>query len=191
MKRFTKVGLIALAVAGILALSIGGVSLAAGPNGTTTTPDSAYNNYCGMNWGSSDQTSVCLTAVTELLGLTPQEIQAERLTGKSIVQIAAEKGINEDTLVNTILTAQRGALQARVTAGTLTQEQATLMIQQMEQNIRRMIEQTTFGCAGLGSGNGQSLGGGGCGMGGRGTASSFGQSSLGMGPGMMNRWASN
>jgi hypothetical protein len=119
MKRFTKVGLIALAVAGILALTIGGASLAASPNGTTATPNAANNNYCGMNWGSSGQASVCLTAVTKLLGLTSQEIQAERLAGKSLVQIAATKGINEDTLVNAILAAQREALQARVTAGTL------------------------------------------------------------------------
>jgi hypothetical protein len=112
-----------------------------------------------QNRGNGLGTGSCPAAVTELLGMTPAEIQAQRLEGKSLVQIAAAKGVTEDQLKNAILTARQTQLKERVTAGTLTQEQATLMLQTMEQNVVQAINRTTTGrpdWAGI-NGNGQGL----------------------------------
>ena len=42
-----------------------------------------------------------------IVGLTVEQLQAERLSGKSLVAIAASKGINEDTLIAKLLDARK------------------------------------------------------------------------------------
>ena len=37
-----------------------------------------------------------ISAVSELLGISPEEIREERESGKSLVEIAREQGISED-----------------------------------------------------------------------------------------------
>jgi hypothetical protein len=95
--------------------------------------------------GNGFGTGSCPAAVTELLGMTPAEIQAQRSEGKSLVQIAAAKGVTEVQLKNAIMAERQTQLQERVTAGTLTQEQVNLMLQSMEQNIEQAINRTTTG----------------------------------------------
>jgi hypothetical protein len=84
-------------------------------------------------------------AVATLLGMTQAEIQAERQAGKSLAQIAASKGVSEDKLIETILSAKKTLLQQAVTDGKLTQAQADLMIERMTAQIKVMVERTTVG----------------------------------------------
>ena len=193
MKKFTKKTLIALATAGILILSIGGAALAAGPNNSTAvcsgTGPSGYGG--GANLGLSGQ-GTCLPGVTQLLDMTVEEIQAERLAGKSLVDIAAEKGITEDALIAAILADREEALDALVADGTITQEQADIMLDRMETNIITMVERTTVGNPGLGKGNGQSQGGTGYDTGGgQGKSNGYGKYSQGKGSGSSNCWRIN
>ena len=99
-------------------------------------------------------------AVTNLLGMTEDEIQALRQQGQSLVQIAATKGVTEEKLVDAIMAYKTTEVQSRVTAGTLTQEQADLMLQNMEQATTQAVNRTSTGPLGgqgmgqRGSGNG-------------------------------------
>jgi hypothetical protein len=86
-------------------------------------------------------------AAAELLGMSEDEIQAERLAGKSLVQIAGAKHVSEDTLINTILTAKKDAVSKLVADGKITQEQAELMIQNMTAQVKTMVERTDVGPA--------------------------------------------
>jgi hypothetical protein len=81
----------------------------------------------------------------DLLGLTQAEIQSQRHEGKSLMQIAADAGVDEQQLVTTITAARRATIQERLAAGTLTQEQANSLLQRMEQNVVRAINRTTTG----------------------------------------------
>ena len=130
--KFSKKSGIAMAgvtLALVAAISLGAVAMAQ-PRGN--------GNALG---GVAD----CGDVVTEITGLTQEEIQAQRLEGKSLVMIAGENGVSQEALVQAITAAKEAEIQDRVAAGTLTQERADLMLQQMEQNVVRAITRTSVG----------------------------------------------
>jgi hypothetical protein len=185
MGKRAKLLIIAASVAAVLALSIGSVAVAASPNNTNDN-----GVCCGQGAGFGKQ-GICSDTVCKLLGLTAEQIQAQRHEGKSLVQIAATKGVSEQQLVEAILAARKAEIQARVTAGTLTQERANLMLQQMEQNVVRAVNRTTIGPpewagakgAGQGASTGQMRNQG---QDARGTG--YGEPGLGTGPVNMHKW---
>ena len=159
-----------IALVGVAVLGIGigaGVASAAGPTPTPTTDASAW---CGAGGGFRFGGAVVDEVVTKLLGMTEDQIHTLRLQGKSLVQIAATKNITEKQLVDAIMAYKKTQVQAKVTAKTLTQEQANLILQQMEKITTQAVNRTTVGP-----------------MGGQGAG--FGQRGGGAGPGRMNRWA--
>jgi lambda repressor-like predicted transcriptional regulator len=86
-----------------------------------------------------------LQPVADLLGLTPDQIIAERRAGKSLADIAAERGVDQATLLQGITTAARARLDGRVADGTLTREQADAMYQRIQQMAPQMITRTEMG----------------------------------------------
>ena len=184
MGKRAKLLIIAASVAAVLALSIGSVAAAASQNNTNDN-----GVCCGQGAGFGGQ-GICSDTVCKLLGVTAEEIQAQRHEGKSLVQIATTKGVSEQQLVEAILADRKAEIQARVTASTLTQEQANLMLQQMEQNVVRAINRTTIGKPEWAGANG--VGQGACngrlqnqqGSSGAGN----GQPGLGTGPGNAHKW---
>ena len=166
MTRRLKVLGVFLGVVVLLAVAIGSTVFADTPGGEDST-----QAYCaGYGWhGSHGEGDVCSEAVSELLGLTHEEICEQRQEGNSMVEIAAAQGVGEDELVEAIMAAKREAVQSGVEAGTLTPEQAELVLEQMEEKTRLAVNRTTTGSAEW-------------------RGSGYGQSGEGMGPGMMNRW---
>lgn len=76
----------------------------------------------------------------ELLGIDHADIHAAHVAGKSLVEIAAEKGVSEDQLIQKLLDGRKTALQQAVEAGKLTQDSADQMLKFMEANITTMVE---------------------------------------------------
>lgn len=152
MKRKLVLLAISLSVAAIAALSIGAVVGAATPPDAATAatcPCGGYGN--GGGWLGVDTDAV----VAKLLGMTEADIQAQRQAGKSLVEIAKARNVTQQQLVDAIMAAKKAAVQSRVTAGTLTQERATIMLQQMEQATVQAVTRTTIGPPeGRGAGNG-------------------------------------
>lgn len=137
MNRKTRVILVSVVLTIALAVTFSAIALAG--NG---------NNGNGV--GSCD------AAVSELLGLTPEQICDLRQEGKSLVQIAADKGITEAQLVAKIMETKKAAVEAKVANGTLTRERADVMLQQMEKNTIQAVNRTTCGRpADKSNGNGQ------------------------------------
>ncbi len=87
--------------------------------------------------------------VATLLGMTADQIQARRLAGESLVQIAASKHppVSEDKLISTIIEAKKTDLAALVAAGKLTQAQMDLMVEHMQTQVKTMVERTSVGPA--------------------------------------------
>ncbi|AQU06127.1 hypothetical protein B1778_05235 [Dehalococcoides mccartyi] len=114
----------------------------------------------------------CDGTVLTLLNMTQAEIQAERQSGKTLAEIAAEQGVTAEALVNALMEQHRAAVQAMVTAGQITGEQGTYRLQIMEQNVIRMVNQISGTgnesgagngvCDGTGPGSGAGLGNGAC-----------------------------
>jgi len=102
------------------------------------------------------------------------------------VEIAAAQGVTEDTLVEAILAAKKEAIQERVEAGILTQEQSDRMFQQMEQRTIEAVNRTTVGPVGPHEDRGAGAMRYGGSQGGNGAC--YGDAGTGIGPGGMNKW---
>lgn len=152
MKRF----IVAVVLVGALVAIVGGTALAAEPV-TPPTPgvgiQASGTFLCGaagaggmMRGGRPDWAGE-QDAVAELLGMTEEEIRAERQAGKSLVQIAAVKKVSEDDLINAMLNAKKDTLANLVADSKLTQAQAELMIANMTARVKTMVEREDVGPA--------------------------------------------
>ena len=81
-----------------------------------------------------------LNAAAEALGLTADELKAQLKEGKTIADIAADKGVD----VQKVVDAQKAAIEKRVNealeAGKLTQEQADKQLAAAEETARRIVD---------------------------------------------------
>ena len=84
-------------------------------------------------------------AAQKLLGMTEEQIQAERLAGKSLVEIAKAKSVSEDALVKAILDEHKASLAKSVADGKLTQAQADTMTTRMQEQVKLMVERAGVG----------------------------------------------
>ncbi len=80
--------------------------------------------------------------VAEVLGMSPEDLVAELREGKSVTDVAAEKGVALETVVEALLDARREALAEAVAAGRLTQEEADEMLAEMEERITERLQQS-------------------------------------------------
>lgn len=100
-----------------------------------------------------------IQALADLTGKDLSAIQAERQSGKSVVDIAVENGISEEKLTETITTANKSRLQALLEEGKITQAQYDTCLTQMDQRIQERMTSTSTG-GGCRGGNGPGLGNG-------------------------------
>jgi hypothetical protein len=128
--KIFKVLAISMVLAAVMVGVLAGTAFAAGPQG-----GSAGNSQGQVGGPSVD-------AVAKLLGLTPEQIQAERQAGKSLVQIAAAQNVTEDALVQAVMAERQAALQAKVDAGTITQAVADQQLAQMRERVTVMLNRT-------------------------------------------------
>lgn len=183
MKRFLMIAVLAAVVTALLA----GTALAApgkppalglGYGARVQAPDAAVAGDCPVAgeapfggrmgrgawadaaaWGG--QADGCSEALTDLLGMTAEELQAERLAGKSLAEIAASKGVTVDALVDAMMAEKKADLAQLVADGKLTQERADFMLERMETQVKSMIERTTAGApSGTMMGRGMGMRGG-------------------------------
>ena len=80
--------------------------------------------------------------VAETLGLTVDELQAARQAGQSLAEVAAEQGVDVDTLVQAIVDDIETHLADEVTEGDLTQEEADARLADVEQRVTHQVNTT-------------------------------------------------
>ena len=136
------------------------------------------NGQSGAGWGWMNSMHQWMTAsggmhtfvwnaLAEAIGMTSDELTAEVNNGKTIAQIAEEKGVSSTDLAAALETAHQESLAQAVTDGTLTQEQADIMLAQMSGRYEWMLEYMgsggmmsgQYGAGGMMNGRG---GAGGC-----------------------------
>jgi hypothetical protein len=154
MKKMWKVLVISMVIAGILATALAVTISAAGPR----------NNSSGSTYGQVGGS--ILDDVSQLLGLTPEQIQEQRQAGQSLVQIAAAQNISEEALIEAIMADRQEAIRKMVEAGTITQAQADQRLALMQERVQLAVNRTAVGppdWAGA-NGNGQNSNGNGKGL---------------------------
>ena len=79
-------------------------------------------------------------SLAKTLGLTPDELTTQLNNGKTLTQLAQEKGITEEQLASALETAVKASLNQLVAGGKLTQDQADQMLEHMAGNYLWMVE---------------------------------------------------
>jgi hypothetical protein len=159
MKKLLAIAVIAAALAALLATS----AFAAGPTTPTAPTGQAGSGFgygpgqgihtpgTGLAQGAAQGMGVRRGApewagdnedVAKILGLTVEQLQAERLSGKSLAQIA---GDNKDTLIAQLLEARTASVNDLLKAGKITQAQADYMSSNMAEHVKSMVERTNVG----------------------------------------------
>ncbi len=160
------------ALAGALLL---GATVATGASAQTApTPGAPGSGVCpgfgvmgGFGPGVAGRTGTygaVHDAIATALGLTDQELSDARAAGKTVAQLAAEKNVPLQSVVDAAAAVYSEQLNAAVQAGTLTQAQADALTQLHRSRIQAQLQTT----AGFGFGYGPSM------MGGRGMMGGFG-----------------
>jgi len=146
-KKFKMIGL-ALGIAALLALTLGTTVLAA--NGESNAESTARAN--GWHGGQVGFAS-CTETVSDLLGLTTEEICELRTDGNSLADIAAANGVTVDVLVDAVMADKIAEVEALVADGTITQAQADQMVERMTERVEDMLTRTESGPAQWGKAN--------------------------------------
>ena len=140
MRRRNKL-VFAAVLAVVLALAIA-IPASAATDSTASATDPAP---CGVGYGGMFGGGGVSTTVSELLGMDPAELAAQRQAGKSLADIAASKGVSTDALLSTMLAARKAALDEAIAAGRISQEQADYMYENMGERLSERINETDVG----------------------------------------------
>jgi hypothetical protein len=167
MQRMTKKWLVVVGV--VVAVAVVGTVLATGvfAQGPTPTPPAP-----GTGTTKSNTYKGALGEIATLLGMTPDQIQAERVLGKTLADLAREKGVDTQKLVDVLVADQKAVLDNLVTKGRMTQAQADTYLNWYRQLAALQLTEPYgpglggFGGFGCGFGRGIGRGGGFGGFGG-------------------------
>ncbi|MGQ9683012.1 MAG: hypothetical protein ACUVX9_10775 [Anaerolineae bacterium] len=127
-RKLIAIGITALVV-GALALTATFTVLAQDPTPTQTPTPQCWPGR-GPSYGArlGRPFAGVRDVVTELLGMTPEEIRAERQKGKTLAQIAEEKGVSEQEIIDAVVAEMKATLDQAVKNGKLTQAQADWLL---------------------------------------------------------------
>jgi uncharacterized protein YidB (DUF937 family) len=91
-------------------------------------------------------------SLADAIGLTPDELNAELASGKTLTQIAEAKGVTQEQLAAALETSVKAGLDKAVADGVLTQAQADQMLNQMGGDYSWMISHMSNFGGGFGPG---------------------------------------
>ena len=95
--------------------------------------------------GSYDYSQVPMWKIlADKLGINANDLVKELQGGKSVADVAAEKGVSEQSLIDALMAPQIDALKLRVQNGYLTQTQADSIQQAEAARVKYMLEQRGF-----------------------------------------------
>jgi len=80
-----------------------------------------------------------LQKAAEALGMTQADLQTELQSGKTLAQVAQEKGVATQTLVDALLVQPKADLAQQVASGRITQAQADQELQELTNRIQTLI----------------------------------------------------
>jgi hypothetical protein len=86
-----------------------------------------------------------LDAAASYLGLTESQLRAQLQGGKSLAQIARDQGKSADGLVDALVAAAKGKLDAAVAAGRITKAEENSVLADLRERIKSRVEATGFG----------------------------------------------
>jgi hypothetical protein len=166
---FKKLGIVlgSAVVIGLVGLLVASAAFAQGstPTATTTPQTSAPQGKSGLQGRGAPGAggpNGGMDEIAKLLNMTPDQIRAERVLGKTIADLAKEKGVSDQQLVDALVASQKTVLDQAVTDGRLTQVQADKWLEWYKQSAAlQLTEPYARGFGGMPGGFGGMRGFGG------------------------------
>jgi len=158
MNKWMKRGIVAaiLPIAAMLVLSLSAFAIGPTPPNSVSAYGQGYGMKIGMgyandsSWAGPQNSLVAVAA--HVLGMSQSDLVAE-LSDKTIAQVAQEKGVALDKIVDAFLAPRVTALQSAVEDGRLTQAQADQMLAIMKTHVTEQLSEAwTPQGSGTGSG---------------------------------------
>ncbi len=136
MFRLKKVVVLAALVAVVAALGVSAVASAQSSTTPTPTPNAPAAPRGGFGFGHGLHSQAALEAAAKALGMTADELSAQLWGGKTLADIADEKGVDIATVKAAVeaalVTEMKTAIQQAVTDGTITQAKADWLIEGLD-----------------------------------------------------------
>ncbi|WP_215190494.1 hypothetical protein [Exiguobacterium sp. s6] len=132
-----KTSKLAIALAGLLAVS--GTGVYAATNDATTTDGTETTTQCERGErgerGMFGDRAAGQAALLEALGLTESEVEAAREEGQSLPELAEETGITIEQFIEAMISSHEVKLDAAVESGDLTQDEADAILADHEERF--------------------------------------------------------
>lgn len=175
IKNWLASAVVLTLLGGALLVGVPAVNALAAGNQSGGKAGQGYGLQMGRNFGSM------ASNVADFLGISLGDLQADRQSGKSMVQIAAEQGVSEQELVDYVIEQRSAQVDQMVGNGKITQEQADQHEQLMAERVKENFNRTDVGPNGSGNGGrGNKAAGAGAGAGmGKGLANGQGNGNCG------------
>ena len=147
MSRWMKIGTMAAALAIVVLMALGTAAFAQGPAPQGTPPASgpAYGYGYGMGGGMmgggmmGGRQSSLVAVAAKVLGLDQTTLVTTLNGGKTIAEVAKDKGISIDKIVDEFLAPRVAALKSSVDAKRITQAQEDSMLATMKANVTAQL----------------------------------------------------
>ena len=112
-----------------------------GPMGFGMPGSRGHSGRGGPGWemGPRGGTSI-ISVAAEKLGLTVDELVKAMGTGKSIADVAKEKGVGLTVIVEAVVAERTDQLKALIKDGRLTQEKADIMLANLKEQVQKQLE---------------------------------------------------
>ncbi len=143
MNKWVRIGTLAAILAVVVVLALGASAFAKGPalQGTPPAYGQGYGRGMGSlgdrNWGGPQNSLVAVAA--KVLGMNQADLVVA-LDDKTIADVAKEKGVATDKIVDTFLASRAAALKSAVDANRLTQAQADQMLATMKAHVTTQLD---------------------------------------------------
>lgn len=123
----------AAALVAVLGLFVVGSVFAQGPTPTPRTGAPSSGPPRGGAWGRVCRgAGIVSDAVAKLLGMTREEIYSERAAGKTLSEIAKEKGVTDQQVIDAMVAGEQQVIEQALKDGKITQAQADWLIARMK-----------------------------------------------------------
>lgn len=137
MNKWIKVGIVGLLVVGALAALMAGVALA--QDDTPVVPEDSLPHAEGRGMGRGMGDQVELEAAAEAFDMTVDELKTQLWGGKTLADLAEEKGIDLADVQAAVQAAQEAALRDKIEQavedGTITQKHADWLLEGLDKGF--------------------------------------------------------
>ncbi len=120
-----------------------------------------FGGFGGIERGIAFDRGDDLTAASAALGLTVDELKTALTGDKSLADVAKDKGVEAQKVIDAIVASQTKAINQAVTDGKLTQDQATKLLADVAARAEKLVNAPGFGDRSMGGhrGGGRGFGG--------------------------------